>query len=102
MYEEDDDDARLAHYISIGAIEFVGIDSSGEAIYQINDIAKEIAPELWQSHKEFIDKNLLDLFEKGLLEVEYDENLEATFNISEEGMKIIKEIGLIDPEEDNG
>lgn len=93
-----EDDDRMAYYIGIGAIEFVGMDSNGESIYQINDIAKEIAPELWQSHTEFIDKSLLDLFEAGLMEVEYDENLEATFHISKEGMDFAKEMGLIDPE----
>ncbi len=94
----DDINDKMEYYLSIGAIEFVGFDTDGEAIYQVNEIAKEVAPELWQSHQEFIDKNLLDLFEKGFLEVEYDENLEATFHLSEEGKRVAKEIGLIDPD----
>ena len=43
---EDSDDARMAHYLEIGAIEIAGMDESGEMIFAISKNAKEIAPEL--------------------------------------------------------
>jgi DNA-binding PadR family transcriptional regulator len=96
--DEEDHDARLAYYIEIGAVSLEGIDESGELIYSISEDAETLAPELWQSHVEYIDRSLMDLYEKGLVEVEYDENLEATFHISPEGQKLAKEKGLIEME----
>ena len=92
------DDEILAHYIEIGAITFEGLDENNEYVYSISETAKEIAPDLWAAHIEYIDNTLIDLYSKGLLEVEYDENLEATFRISGEGIEIAKEVGIIDPD----
>jgi hypothetical protein len=93
---EEDNDARLAYYIEIGAVSLEGIDENGELIYSISEDAETLAPELWQSHIEYVDRSLIELYEQGLVEVEYDENLEATFHISPEGQKIAKEKGLIE------
>ena len=91
----DDDDLRLAHYIEIGAVEAAGVSEDGEIIFAISEDAKEIAPELWQAHMNYVDKTLLDLFESGLIEIEYDEDLEATITLSPEGFKIAKEKGVL-------
>jgi hypothetical protein len=90
------DDERLEYYLSIGVVELEGVDESGEIIYSINESAKELAPELWESHEQHIDKSLIDLYNKDLLSVEYDENLEATFILSPEGKALAKEYGLIE------
>jgi hypothetical protein len=94
--EYDDYEDKLAHYLEIGAISVEGIDENGEIIFAINETAKDIAPELWQSHIEYVDKSLLELYEAGLVEVEYDENLEATLHLTPEGHRIAKEKGLIE------
>lgn len=99
MYEDDeyeDSDAKLAYYLEIGAVSLEGVDENGEMIFAISETAKEIAPELWQSHIEYVDRSLLELYEAGLVEIEYDENLEATIHISPEGQKFAKEKGLIE------
>ena len=92
------EDEILAHYIEIGAITFEGLDENDEYIYKISETAKEVAPDLWAAHIEYVDNTLMSLYSKGLLEVEYNENLEATFKISEEGIEIAKQSGLIDPD----
>lgn len=92
----DSSDEKLEYYMSIGAIELEGMDENGEIIYSISENAKEIAPELWESHTEHIDKALVALYEQGLLSVEYDENLEATITLTAEGKEIAKEYGLIE------
>jgi len=95
--EEDQHDAdRLAYYIEIGVVSLEGMDENGEMIYSISDDAKTLAPELWQSHTEYVDRSLMELYEQGLVEVEYNENLEATLHITPEGQKIAKEKGLIE------
>jgi hypothetical protein len=94
--EYDDGDSRLSYYLEIGAVSLEGMDENGEMIFSISETAKEIAPELWQSHIEYVDKSLMELYEAGLVEVEYDENLEATLHLSPEGQRVAKEKGLIE------
>jgi DNA-binding PadR family transcriptional regulator len=96
MTEDEANDARLAYYLEIGAVSFEGVDESGEIIYSITDLAKELAPELWQSHTNYVDKSLMELYEQGLVEVEYNENLEATLHITPAGQKVAREKGLIE------
>ena len=96
MTEDEANDARLAYYLEIGAVSFEGVDENGEIIYSISDSAKELAPELWQSHTNYVDKSLMELYEQGLVEVEYNENLEATLHITPEGQKVAREKGLIE------
>jgi hypothetical protein len=96
MDEDREDEMQLEHYLEIGAISLAGMDENGEIIYAIEDKAKEIAPELWEAHIRYVDESLMQLYEKGLLQVEYDENLEAMLHISPEGQKIAKEMGLIE------
>ena len=96
MNEEEENDHKLAYYLEIGAVSLEGMDESGEMIYSISENAKDLAPELWQSHLDYVDRSLLELYEAGLVEIEYDENLQATIHISPEGKKIAKEKGLIE------
>lgn len=93
---EEQFDRDLEYYIEIGAVEISGVDEYGEIIFKITDEAEDLAPELWQSHKDYIDETLLDLYEKDLISVEYDENLEATITLTEEAKKIARQHGMIE------
>lgn len=92
---EDSTDGRMAYYLEIGAIELAGVDESGEMIFAINESAKELAPELWQAHMDYVDNTLMELYQAGYVKIDYDENLEAMISLSEEGYKIAKEKGLL-------
>lgn len=92
---EDDYDEKLAHYLEIGAIEVAGVDPDGEFIFAINESARDSAPELWESHINFVDKTLIELYEMGHIQVEYDENLEAMISLSPEGYQIAVEKGIL-------
>ena len=96
-YEEDEWALRkMQHYIEIGAIRLAGYNEKGEAIFELNEsVTKELAPELWEAHMEYVDDNLLELYKEGLLDVEYDENLEATMHFTKDGFEIAKEKGII-------
>jgi len=95
--EDKDDDGLLAYYLEIGVVNLEGMDESGEMIYSIDqEMAKKYAPELWQSHVEYVDKSLINLYEAGLAEIEYDEDLQATIHLSPEGQKLAKEMGLVE------
>jgi hypothetical protein len=87
---------QIQYYVDLGAIKLAGYNEEGEAIFELNEtVTKELAPELWEAHMEYIDDNLLDLFEEGLMDIEYDENLEATMHFSQEGYKIALEKGIV-------
>jgi len=91
-----DDDEKLSRYIEIGAVELAGMDENGEFIFQITEKAKELAPELWVAHQEHVDRSLVQLYEAGLIKVTYNDNLEATIEMSEEGHEMAKELGLVE------
>jgi len=95
MDEERDEDMEMSYYLEIGAITLEGMDENGEMIFAIHEKAKDVAPELWEAHINYVDESLLRLYEKGLMHVEYDENLEATLHISPEGQQLAKQMGLI-------
>lgn len=95
-----DPEESLEYYIEIGAVEIAGIEEDGEFIFKITPQAETLAPELWEAHQDHVDGVLLDLFEKGLLSVTYDEELQAHIELSEEGKEIAKEYGLIEFEEE--
>ena len=98
--EEEDALEKMQYYIDIGAIRLAGYNDDGEAIFELKeDITKELAPELWDAHMEYVDTNLAELLEEGLMNVEYDENLEATMHFTKEGYSIAKEKGIIPLEE---
>jgi hypothetical protein len=89
-----DNDEKLDYYLEIGAVEVAGIQEDGEFLYEITAKAKDVAPELWESHIEYIDNTILDLYEKGLVEIEYNENLEASISVSEEAKSILRSYGM--------
>lgn len=92
---EDSDDSRMAYYLEIGVIELQGVDENGEMVFSINESAKDLAPELWEAHSNYVDKTLIELYEAGYVKIDYDENLEAMISLSEEGFKIAKEKGIL-------
>jgi hypothetical protein len=92
---EEEDQEKMQYYLDIGAIVLEGVDENGEFIFSISEDAKELAPELWQAHEEYVDNSLLELYKAGLVNISYDENLEATIEMSKEGYEKAKSLGLI-------
>ena len=95
-----DGEDKMEYYLSIGAIELAGMDSEGEFIFNITDRAKILAPELWQAHQEHVDESLIELYNKGLINVTYNDDLEAVIEMSNEGKKAAKAMGLIEMDRD--
>jgi hypothetical protein len=96
-----EDGEVLDYYIQIGAIEVAGISEDGEFIFGITDLAKDVAPDLWQAHQDHVDESMMQLYEMGLINITYDEDLNPLFELTEEGREVSKQFGLIqmdDPE----
>lgn len=98
--EDSEDNDLFDYYMEIGAIELSGIDESGEIVFKVTDRAKQLAPELWKAHADYVDQTLLDLYSKDLISVEYDENLQATISLTEEAKKIIEDKGIMPLDDD--
>jgi len=95
-FDEEEMMNRIQHYIDIGAIRIAGFTEDGEAIFELNEnTTRDLAPELWEAHEQYIDAELLDLLDNDLMQVEYDEELNATFNFTLEGYEIAKSKGII-------
>lgn len=95
---EDDDvesDQVMGYLMESGAAFYDGFDESGERIFRFNmDVLKEVLPELYDTIMEDLDNTMLELYQKGLAEVEYDEELNAHFKISEEGKAVLQSLGF--------
>ena len=90
------DGEMLDYYIQIGAVEVAGISEDGEFIFGITELAKEVAPDLWEAHAEHIDQSMMQLYEMGLVNITYDEDLNVVFELTEEGKKVSKDFGIIE------
>ena len=87
---------KIQHYLDIGAIKIAGFTEDGEAIFELNEeTTRVLAPELWGAHEQYIDAELIELMDNDLMQVEYDEELNATFNFTLEGYDIAKRKGII-------
>jgi hypothetical protein len=91
-----DNEDKMEYYLSIGVVELSGMDEDGEFIFNITEKAKILAPELWHAHEEHVNESLVSLYNKGLINVTYNDDLEAIIEMSDEGKKAAKEMGLIE------
>lgn len=89
----------IQYLVDHGAAEWDGMDTYGERMFKFNmDVLAKVMPDLWQQIMNDVDQTLLDLFNAGLANVEYDENLEATISLTEEGEEALKALGIDFPE----
>lgn len=83
-YEPDVIDLEIARLVEAGALYPQGVGEDGELLYNYNlDILKEESPALYESHMEMVGEALMSLYEKGLVDIDYDEDLNARFSITE-------------------
>jgi len=104
-YDPSDEEHReiMEYLVSEGAAILEGLDEDGEPVYMFDmEVLEEVMPDLHAVMQEDMDQVLVDLYQKGLIEVSYDENLNALMSISEQGKIALMQAGfdLDDPEED--
>jgi hypothetical protein len=95
-YLSDDEHRELMEYLlSEGAAIIDGIDDDGEPVYMFDmEVLEEVMPELHQVLVDDMDQVLIDLYQKNLIEVSYDENLNAQMTISSEGREALLRAGF--------
>lgn len=78
-----------------GVFEWVGMDESGDRILKPNmEKMLEVAPDMYMMMLGEVSEMLRHLYELGLVEVEYNEDLEPGFRISNEGRAYLRENGI--------
>ena len=100
---EEETEQIIEYLVSQGAAEWDGMDEYGERMFRFNlDVLKEVMPELYNEIMGDVDSVMMELFQQGLVDIEYTENLEAMFKISEKAKQILDELGIsyLLPEED--
>lgn len=66
----DDEDKFIEDLITLGAIEINSITSEGEPLYKITPRLKEIWPELYSQHMSVVNQSIMNLWQKGYLEID--------------------------------
>lgn len=103
-YDPFNDEHReiIKYLIEEGAAILDGIDEDGEPTYMFDmEVLEEVMPELHAAMQEDMDHVLVDLYQKGLIDVSYDEDLNAIMSISDQGKVALIEAGFnLDDEED--
>lgn len=86
--EFDDEDAFVDYLIEMCILQEEGFDEDGEVTYTYNfEVMKEVMPELYEEIMSGVNDNLMSLYELNLVKIEYDENLNAHFSATPEGME---------------
>ena len=94
----------MEYLLAEGAAFLDGMDEDGEPIYGFDlEILEEVMPEMHQVIMDDIDDQLIEMYKDGLIEVSYDEELNAHIKVTEQGRIAMIEAGfdLDDSEEDD-
>lgn len=84
MIPEDQD--SIDYLILNGGIEVAGIDCQvGEFLYSFTPKIKDLMPELYEEHIRDVNSHILNLWEKGFLNINFMED-DPIVNISEKGL----------------
>jgi Tfp pilus assembly ATPase PilU len=80
-------DELFQELIEAGAVVDTGnVTLDGDIIYKFNlEILKKIKPDMYEVMVEELDQDLMKLYKQGLIDIDYNEKLEATFQINEAG-----------------
>jgi hypothetical protein len=72
MFDDEHISEIIDHLILEGGIEVAGVDpESGEMLYAFTPKVKEIMPELYHDHLNFVNDELMVLWEKGYVDINF-------------------------------
>lgn len=96
---EEEMNETMEYLETTGAAIAHSMNEQGDVIYRFDmEVLNKVMPSLYNAIIEDLDRDLLELYKKGLVDIQYDENLEANFRISEAGQRYL-ETGIL-PESD--
>lgn len=69
---DDRENSIINKLVLSGAMQFAGVDTNtGEMLYQFTPKLKEVMPELYNEHLNHVNKEIMGLWEKGFLNVDF-------------------------------
>lgn len=72
MFDDEHISEIIDHLILEGGIEVAGVDpETGEMLYAFTPKVKEIMPELYDDHLNFVNAELMVLWEKGFVDINF-------------------------------
>lgn len=86
--DEQSVDEYLAQLLELGALE-LDVMENGDVMYRTTALTETLAPEFYQAHLDEISDDLLSLYNKGLVSITYDENLEPLFGLTDLGQQYV-------------
>lgn len=93
--DEEEVSKMINYLMEKGAVEIYGMTDFGEITYKFNlKVVEEVLPELYNMIMSEVDNDLLELYELGYVDISYDEELNASFSVNEEGRKYLRESGM--------
>lgn len=97
MTEDEELDSMINDLVQLGALRLSSKDRYGEKIYYVNpERMQEVFPEYYEIFIQEVNETLIGLVKDGLVSIEYDENLNAKFSLSEEGQMVVDEMIISD------
>ena len=88
MFDKSDDE-MIGWLEEQGAIIWDGVADNGEAVFRFDlDKLKVVMPELYEDIMADIDNDLMQLYQDGFVEIEYDESLNAMFKTTDKARKL--------------
>jgi hypothetical protein len=73
-YEDSDVNKLINFLTNEGAIEVVGVDETGDFIYNLTFKCKELFPEFFEEHFSHVNTLAFSLWQKGIIEMKFDED----------------------------
>ena len=93
--QEPTEEDFLAYLEDVGAFEWVGMDKDGERVLRPNmEILSQVYPEMYEELLQEVNDTMMHLYEKGLVEIDYSEELEPRFKLSPEAIEFLEENGM--------
>lgn len=94
-FNQEQEDQYFAYLLEVGAMEIDGVNDEGDLLFKPNpEKMKEYAPEMYEMMMQDINDNLMELYKQGLVKMEYNEDLQPMFDISDMGEKALQEMGF--------
>ena len=86
---EDDKKDLMEHLLEIGAIEITGYDSiSDQFTYNITPACEHLVPDLWEEHFKTVNELAFAMWNKGLIEMNFDNDGTPMVMLKEETVNI--------------
>lgn len=81
-----EEDKLMEMLILTGAMEIAGLDEQGNPLYVFTNKMKEVMPEIYEEHLKDINQKIMNLWDKGFVEVKFDDDGDFKVSITDDAL----------------